>query len=105
MDNNTINNLIHSYIDTIQKQGIPVTSAYIFGSYAKRTTLRKDSDIDVCIVSPAFGNDRVNERVLLMRLREGISDLIEPHPFSEDEMNSKINPFVQEIKKTGVKVE
>lgn len=98
-----VNQLVLQYIESVKKNGIPVDNAFIFGSYS-RGTMNKNSDIDVCIVSPIFGHDRVQERVQLLRLREGISDLIEPHPVSSADMKSSIDPFIKEIKKSGVSI-
>ena len=45
------------YIQKIESIGIPVTRVYIFGSQVKGRA-RYGSDIDLCIISPAFGQDR-----------------------------------------------
>lgn len=95
--------LIKDYIGKIEISGIPVEEAYVFGSSLKGGS-RKGSDIDTCIVSSFFGKDRQKERVLLMNLREGISDLIEPHPLSPKDFESKYYPFVAEVKRTGLNI-
>ncbi|MEK9179618.1 MAG: nucleotidyltransferase domain-containing protein, partial [Patescibacteria group bacterium] len=78
-------------------------AVYLFGSVANKTNT-VSSDIDVCIVSKTFGKDRASERVKLMLLREGISDLFEPHPLSVAEFESSINPFSLEVKRKGIRV-
>jgi len=95
--------IIQNYAKKLKKSGVPIKSIYIFGSAAKGN-IRRDSDIDTCVVSPIFGKDRQRERVRLMNLREGISDLIEPHPISVYEFNNLIDPFINEIKQSGIKV-
>jgi len=75
----------------------------VFGSIIKGKT-HKDSDIDTCIISPVFGKDRQRERVLLMNLREGISDLIEPHPYSEKDFQNSYDSLSSQIKQTGLKI-
>ena len=55
------------YIQKIESIGIPVTRVYIFGSQVKGRA-RYGSDIDLCIISPAFGQDRQKERIMLMNL-------------------------------------
>jgi len=95
--------LIKKYVHKIEASGIPVEKAYIFGSSIKGN-FHRGSDIDTCIVSPRFGKDRQKERILLMNLRQEVSDLIEPHPFSLKDFESKYNPFVQEIKNNGLSV-
>ena len=44
-----------------------MTRVYIFGSQVKGRA-RYGSDIDLCIISPAFGQDRQKERIMLMNL-------------------------------------
>ncbi len=103
MKSANILNIAHSYIKAVKAAGIPVSSAYIFGSHAKGVAT-KQSDLDICIVSPSFGQDRVKERVLLMKLREGISDLIEPHPLSDIEMTSPFDLFSKQVRETGKRI-
>lgn len=91
------------YSKVLEKNGIKVTSILFFGSRIKGNP-HTESDLDTCVISPSFGHDRHGERVLLMNLREGISDLIEPHPFSPSEFDDIWNPLAQRIKKTGIKV-
>ena len=101
MNRQQIVQLIKNYIHKIELAGIPVKKAYVFGSSIKGN-FHKGSDIDTCIISPLFGKDRQKERILLMNLREGISDLIEPHPYSPKDFESKYHPLVSEIKRTGL---
>lgn len=103
MSKQQIIQLVKRYIRKIESSGIPIEKAYIFGSSIKGN-FHKGSDIDTLIISPTFGKDRQRERVLLMNLREGVSDLIEPHPFSPKDFESKHNPFVYEVKKTGLNI-
>lgn len=90
-------------IGAIKKSGISVDSAYVFGSQAKGIA-HIFSDIDLCIVSQQFGNDRQSDRIKLMRITDDIDDAIEPHPFSPEEMKSKYDPLVKEIKTTGIEI-
>jgi len=101
---------IENYIDLAKKfakevedLGIPIEEMYIFGS---RTVGKghKDSDLDLCVISSAFGMDDIAERVLLTTLSHDISVYIEPHPFSIQAFNNKYDPFVKEIKRTGIKI-
>ncbi len=103
MINNKIKSIVNQYIINIKKQGIPVQKAYIFGSYVKGTA-NKDSDIDVCIISKKFGLDRQKERVLLMNIRSGGGDLIEPHPFSPKDFSNPFDPLAFQIKEHGLLV-
>lgn len=103
MTKKTIAAVIKQYVDTVKKNGIPVQDVYLFGSTAKGNT-HKGSDIDICIVSPSFGKNRFDERLKLMNLRDGISDLIEPHPYSPADFNNPYDPLSAEIVKTGIHI-
>ena len=99
----TIATIVNQYIDTVKKSGISVQEVYLFGSAAKGG-MHPGSDIDLCIISPLFGNDRQRERVDLMNLRSEASDIIEPHPYSPADFNNPFDPLSSEIKKTGIQV-
>ena len=91
-------------MDAIKKNGIPVQDVYIFGSMAKGN-MHEGSDIDICIVSPSFGKNRFDERLKLMNLRDGISDLIEPHPYSPTDFNNPYDPLSVEIVRNGIHIQ
>ncbi|HLD27172.1 MAG TPA: nucleotidyltransferase domain-containing protein [Patescibacteria group bacterium] len=95
--------IILRYINKITKYGIPVRHVFVFGSTIEGT-MHIDSDIDTCIISPIFGKDRQKERVILMNLREGISDLIEPHPYSEKDFQNPYDSFSSQIQQKGLKI-
>jgi len=92
--------IIEEYIKAVQEK-YEVDAVYIFGSYAKGTQ-NEDSDIDVAIISADF-NDRIDDMVELLMLKTDIDLRIEPHPFNRVEFEED-NPFVEEIKSTGLKV-
>ncbi len=87
----------------LEEQGIPVAKLVIFGSYAKKQ-FDKHSDIDVCIVSSAFGKDIIGDLKFLLAERRKIDNRIEPHPFSQKGYNELENPLVWEIRKYGLEI-
>ena len=101
--NRKILKITNKYKKILEDFGVPVQNIFIFGSYAKGTENRW-SDLDVGIVSPMFGVDRISERVFLMRIRDAETSIIEPHPISVKDFNDKFNPLSLEIKKTGIAV-
>lgn len=82
--------IVRRYLDTVMRAGIPAEKAVIYGSFA-RGEQRKDSDIDVLVLSPLF--DRLKEcKVLdlLWRLTRQVDIRIEPiavgvREFDEDD--------------------
>ena len=73
----------------------------IFGSYSKGTA-KPWSDIDLCVVSKQFGQNRHTERVWLMKLRDMQTLDIEPHPYHPKDLADKWDPLAQEIRKYGI---
>src|SRR3989304_5167938 len=92
--------LVKRDIAELERDKIPIRKAIIFGSYAKEDA-KKESDIDVALVSEAFSGDRFEDRRKIIPLRREIDNRIEPLPFRpEDFENGGI--LVEEIKKTGI---
>lgn len=76
----SIRKIILDYIETVQKAGIPVAYALLFGSYAREEDSR-DSDIDILIVSPEFDRPDAEQKInLLWELRVKTDSRIEPLP-------------------------
>ena len=75
----------------------------LFGSYAKGTA-RKDSDIDVAVVSKKFGVNDVTEMQWLWKKTHLVDLRIEPYPLNPRDLKFIENPIVSEIVKWGVLV-
>lgn len=101
MSRNKITTIVQKYIKEVQKAGIPVSQAYIFGSHIKGGA-HPGSDIDLCIISPVFGKDRQKERVILMNLRDESTNMVEPHPYSLFDFRNRFDSLSSEIKRTGI---
>jgi uncharacterized protein len=81
---------------------IRVSGAYLFGSYAKNQATT-DSDIDVLIVSPDFGEDGIADLLMLMKARRGIDRRIEPHPIHEKDFNQE-HPLFWEVNQNLIQI-
>lgn len=99
IDVDTIN-IVNKYINEISKKFI-IKEVYIFGSYAKGTN-NEDSDIDVAVILES-NIDTIDLMIELMMLTQNIDLRIEPHPIKINDFKQG-NPFVDEIKNTGLKV-
>lgn len=95
-----IMNVVKKYIEEISKK-FEVKAVYIFGSYAKGTS-HEDSDIDIAVILNSDGNS-FDIMVELMMLTQDIDLRIEPHPIKTEDFENG-NPFIDEIKSTGLKV-
>ncbi len=50
-----VKNAVLQYIQGLQEDNLPLKAVFVFGSRA-RGTARKDSDIDVAVISPKLKN-------------------------------------------------
>ncbi len=98
--NASIIDIVQKFLKKLSDNGIHINSAFIFGSYAKGTENRW-SDIDVAIISPDISDDRLEERIRLMKMSSDIDSRIEPVPFRPDTFVDE-DPLVWEIKKEGL---
>lgn len=91
------------FADILERQGISIEKLIIFGSYAKNNA-SEESDIDLCIVSPEFGKDPIEELQFLFKQTRGVDTRIEPIPVSPQEYKESLSPLILEIKKSGRKI-
>lgn len=91
------------FVSELQKNGVRVQGAYLFGSYAKGNP-KPYSDIDVCVVSPDFGKDFVDEMVKMMQVSRNVDDRIEPIPFDMDRLQDPYDPLAAEIRRFGTQI-
>lgn len=88
----------------LENSDIPVTHMIVFGSYAFGNP-RPESDIDVCVVSPKLGKNRIEEGKMLFLLAIKIDAKLEPVAFSSSQFrNDKLSPLLHEIRKNGIRV-
>jgi uncharacterized protein len=89
-------------IKTLEKKGIPIKTAYLFGSYAKGTA-KKWSDIDILLVSDKFKGIRFYDIEKLIPLTKGYNSLIEFHPVKTSDFIPN-DLFISEIMETGIRI-
>lgn len=99
-----IKNLVLGYTNRLEREmRLPVGSVYVYGSYA-RGTATKQSDIDVCIVSPKFRNSLdVLQKLFQYRTAHEAMAGIEPIGFSPKQFRHG-GILVDEIKRFGIKI-
>jgi predicted nucleotidyltransferase len=100
-DKSTVKKIAERYAELL-KEEIDVQRVYLFGSYVKGTNT-KDSDIDILVVSDSFGDDVIEDRVKLMKIRRKVDYRIEPHPLRSSEFDLS-NPFVREVLNTSIRI-
>lgn len=95
---------ISRYLKTLRSNGIPVTRAVLYGSYA-RGEESSDSDMDVLVLSPLFDEDPRAAVGKLWRIAWEVDSHIEPVPVGERRFNEDdVSPLLQRARDEGVMV-
>lgn len=90
------------YRKALEKQGIPVSKLILYGSRA-RGDHHRESDIDVCVISPKLGRRVIREGVFISTIAHQIDPLIEATLFSlKDWQTKQTSPLLHEIRKHGI---
>lgn len=93
---------IAQYVAGLRKDGLPIESVILFGSYAKGSQ-HQWSDIDICIVSPKFG-DAFDALQYLWRMRaDHVGSRVEPVGFHPRDFKDDTS-LIHEIKKNGIRI-
>lgn len=103
MPKNAVLNIAKDYISAVKKNGVSVSSAYLFGSYAKHNA-HDGSDIDICVISSDLGRDIIDETMMLGKMTLKVDSRIEPHPMSPIDFAEKYNLLAHEVKTYGIKI-
>jgi len=101
---NKIRKIIYQYILLLKQDNLRISKVLLYGSYAKNKA-NKESDIDLCIVSPDFGKNKAKEMSYLLKKAYQINLFIEPIPLSTSDWEEKdYLPLIAEIKKYGIEM-
>ena len=96
--------ILKEFHKAIEKEGIPVAKMVLYGSQATGR-VRDDSDIDVAVISPVFGKNRIMNGTRLFQIACGIDPRIEPIPLSVKEYERDTwLPLIYEIRTNGIEV-
>lgn len=94
---------VKALADILCQRHVSLRQVVLFGSYA-RNEQRQWSDIDVALVADEFTGIGFQDVGLIAEVTSRPEFLdIEPHTFSPEQFTDW-NPFVQEIKRTGIPV-
>ena len=91
--------LVRRYKQVIRPRFDQEPRVLMFGSYSKGYA-NPDSDIDVAVIVPTYGNRKLEISKLLWRDVRDISFLIEPVLMAED----RWSPLYDDVMRTGVPV-
>jgi len=93
--------LAKKYLEEVRRLGINVDKAYLFGSYAKGK-FWEGSDLDICVISNAFGKDYHRDKMLLNKAALRVNPLIEPVAYSPEDFANKYDSLADEVKRFGI---
>ena len=100
-----INNLIQKVSQIAKKDKMPISKVFVFGSYAKNKA-NKDSDLDLCFISPRFKNTIEAEAYLrteIYFLKPEVNVPIDIVAYRPKDFKGTV-PLVREIKQTGIEI-
>ena len=97
-----IEKTVKSYLEQLERIGIHVQQAFLFGSYASG---KHDewSDIDLAIVSKDFIGNRFEDRNKIRKITLQVNSDISPMPYRPEDFNDS-DYFVKEILETGIRI-
>lgn len=97
--------LIRRYLNALKQAGIPVETAYLYGSYA-RNEATVDSDIDLLLVSSVFDT---NDDFILASpwlYTTQIDPRIEPVSVGMRKFeNDTVSPLYEIVRKEGIRIQ
>ena len=97
MDRKSAIEIAKRYSDVVIKH-LPVKKILLYGSYSKDTA-RKDSDIDIAIITEHFEGDYLDCKAKLYKLRRELDMRIEPILLFDDGSDS--SGFIEDVLLTG----
>lgn len=99
----TVKNKVLDFAGLLRRSDIGVEKIIVYGSCAKGTAT-KDSDIDLCVISPDFARNPDYFFKKIWQLADKIDLSLEPIPFTKEELANKYSTLAAEIKKYGVRI-
>ncbi len=95
-------NKIKDFASQIQMCGVDLKKVILYGSYARNKQTRY-SDIDVALVSDEFsGVPSEDVKLFLKAMRKYY--MVQAQTYNTKDFNPEIDPFVEEILKTGIEI-
>src|SRR3989344_296265 len=76
----------------------------LYTEQKRKGKAKADSDIDLCVISPDFGRDDVEEGQYLFKKTIGIDSRIEPVGYSVQSFATEESPLIAEIKRYGRRI-
>lgn len=101
--NPKVDSQIRLYLMELRRSRIAISKAFLFGSQATGKA-RAGSDIDICLVSAAFGVDYQAEMIKLLELAHQFELSMDVIPFHPRDLIDKYDPLAKEIRTHGIRI-
>ena len=95
--------LLRLYILMLNKAGLEVRKAFLYGSYA-RNEATEESDIDVMIISENFDDHNVEAKAKAWQLTSKVDRRIEPFAISLKKYIANDSALLNEVRKEGIEI-
>lgn len=96
--------LLQKYVLLLRASGIPITKAFLYGSYA-RNDATDDSDIDVLLISEAFDQNNDSIRTKAWMATGKIDVRIEPYMVGlQKYLFDDVSPLLQVVRNEGIEI-
>jgi len=104
MASKEIKSVIKQFKSALAEEDFPPVRVMIYGSYA-RNEARRDSDIDLCLISKAFKPDekeQYRKRAVFIAFRvDPRIQVVLAHP---DDLKNTLSPLFSQIRKEAVEI-
>ena len=105
MTNMTHIRKIRKFTQALEGQGMKIDRIILYGPYARESSQPDSNVIDIAVISPDFGKDRLLERMFLLRVAAEIEPLLLPTPISSESFEGDTQtPLIQEIRNHGIEI-
>jgi len=91
------------YLRRLESRGVNIYKAFLFGSYSNGKAT-KNSDIDIGIFSQSFTNYSLESQTEARMERWDIDLRIEPHFFSNKDLDDNVSSLIYEITQNGEEI-
>ena len=97
-----IRSVVKRFKKALREAGFPMARIVIYGSYA-RDEARKDSDIDICLISEAFKRNREAYRKEAVFIAFNVDSRIQVVVVDPEEFRTnKLSPLWSQIRKESI---
>ena len=96
--------IVKAYVSALNKSGISVQKAFLYGSYA-RGEATEDSDIDIMLISSIFDKNDMDARIKAWSLTRQVDIRIEPYTVGLQKfLTDEVSPLLQIVKQEGIEI-